>query len=172
MTIANRIANGVASTVAKQVANHIGPDPDPDPDLKLNPDLEVQRRSYSGDPGSLRSGEPDSSNRSAPSAARLGIYFRVVDDVLARERFATLSDLVEAAKRRCARLRIPYDGGQIQEAVSRMSDRRIGLVEAPTPATTTRRADTRPLTRAEARAILDDLGITVREIPTTGRGTR
>jgi hypothetical protein len=160
------IAKHVATTLAKRVANRIGPVPDPDPDLIPVQKLEVQGQSSTGDLGSFRSGEPNPSIRSAPqSAAKLGIYFRIIDDVLSRERFATLSELVEASKRRCARLRIPYDRGQIQEAVSRMSERRIGLVERPTTPTTTRRADTRPLSRAEARAILEDLGINVREIP-------
>lgn len=71
------------------------------------------------------------------------LLVRVLDGVLQQETFDTLPDLVEALKCACARYRIAYDGAACWRAITRLEHGRQRLL----------------LSRADARAILQELGI-------------
>lgn len=116
----------------------------------------------------LRSGSVLPAIRSAPSARDvhaerekyIRLVLRIVTVVLREERSTCLSDLVEAVKCRCARAQIPYGRGEvIAAALSRLDrDRRLVFAVPVTPPAPDVR-DVRPLTRAEARYFLDELGV-------------
>lgn len=50
----------------------------------------------------------------------LGVYKKLISDALRSERFEYVADLVDVVKCECARLRIPYDRGQVTTAIGDM----------------------------------------------------
>lgn len=96
-----------------------------------------------------------------------GVYVVVVSDVLKREKFTCLADLMEAVKVACARRKIPYDGRKVYRAVSLVEANRHGVIDAPkprVPIVTAKNVDAmmgRPVTKAEAMDCLRTLGIAV-----------
>lgn len=92
------------------------------------------------------------------------IYLSVVSDILRREKFTTMSDLMEAVKSACARQRIPYDDPSVWKAVRLADANRHGVVGAPAPKFRVTDHDIRsgrPLTQAETIDCLRNLGIVV-----------
>lgn len=105
----------------------------------------------------------------------LGVYFKVVEDVLRVERFTHLSDLIEAVKVRCAKLKIQYSAGQVQTVIARMKDDRLSIqVPRKYAEIAHQSADHEPLTRAEAAglALKFGAGAIMKHIPSVPRFTR
>jgi hypothetical protein len=91
--------------------------------------------------------------------AGVGLYARVISDVLANGRLNELPDIVEEAKARCIALHIPYNHEQFHIALARLVPR------FPRPQTSENNrelyrvgAATEPLSRAEAAAVIASLG--------------
>jgi len=77
---------------------------------------------------------------------------KIVRDLIGREHFASVVDLTEALKQRCARLRIAWTNHDIREAY-RVIESNRSLVQPPPPEIVVPRVD-RPVvfTRKDARA--------------------
>ena len=89
----------------------------------------------------------------------LGVYFKIVEDVLAGERFTHLSDLIEAVKCRCAKLKIKYAAGQVQTVIARMKDDRLSIQVPKKYAEIAKVSEPHePLTRAEAAGLAQKYG--------------
>lgn len=58
------------------------------------------------------------------------VYLKLASDTLRGGRFETYADLVDAMKTACARLRVPYDGPAINQAVRTIALRRGGVLVA------------------------------------------
>src|SRR5262249_22641589 len=92
----------------------------------------------------------------------LRLVVRVLQDVVRREQFDRISDVAEALKTRCARLRIPYDSGLVSAAIDQV-ERGGQLPICPLPAArrwlkTERLGDgPPPLTRDEAATIMAEI---------------
>lgn len=80
------------------------------------------------------------------------VYVKVVGDVLRRERFTSIGDLVEAVKRECVRLRLPYASGQVERAIAGVPDQIARTIPILSPAAPEPPVESRPLTRDEAAA--------------------
>jgi len=91
------------------------------------------------------------------------LIVRVLQDVVAHQRFATYGDLVETLKCRCARLRVPYDSGLIAAAVDRLErGGKTPIIPAPVASRVVEPIPDEPLiSRGSATAILRQLGLTV-----------
>lgn len=84
----------------------------------------------------------------------LGVYFKIVEDVLRGETFTMVADLIEAVKMRCAKLKIPYSGGQVQTVIARMKDERLAIaVPRKYAELTDKGTGSEPLTKAEAAGL-------------------
>jgi hypothetical protein len=94
------------------------------------------------------------------------LIVRVLQDLVRRETFDSYGDLKEALKRRCAKLRIPYDAGLITDALDRLEEGgRRPLVPVVIPASVNpAAAQPKPIGRADAARILERLGVVVPEI--------
>lgn len=105
----------------------------------------------------------------------LGIYVKVISDVLKEKPFEMYAELVESVKVRCAKLGLPYLDGQVQRAIALIGSKRF---EAQVPRRSQelvqQGAPHEPLTRAEAAGILASLGAQriVRSIPEVERITQ
>jgi len=89
----------------------------------------------------------------------LGVYFKIVEDVLSGERFTHLSDLIEAVKCRCAKLKIKYASGQVQTVIARMKDDRLSIQVPKKYAEIAKVSEPHePLTRAEAAGLAQKYG--------------
>ncbi len=84
------------------------------------------------------------------------IYLRLATEALRTERFlASVSELSDAVKTRCAKLKIPYDGHQVDRALALLIGR---WVPAEGPRQKRReRPQFQPLSRSEAAAIWQHL---------------
>lgn len=84
----------------------------------------------------------------------IGLYMRIVSDVLAEDRFDDVSDAIEEAKRRCATWKINYDTTQFHAAVARLIAR--FPFRAPKGKAELYRVGeaTEPLSKAEAAGIV------------------
>lgn len=100
------------------------------------------------------------------------VYLAIVSAALKAERFTHLADLIEEVKVRCAKLKIDYSAGQVQAAIARLDDGRLGL-QAPTKIVTLldEGRDNAPLTRAEAAGWMTKLGAIAKSIPSVPRFT-
>src|SRR6185436_1184104 len=80
----------------------------------------------------------------------------LVHELVKVQRFAEMGDLVESVKRRCARLRIPYDGGLVTEAIRSVSRTRPVLADAPQPERIRHEviADSQQMSREDASRLL------------------
>lgn len=84
------------------------------------------------------------------------LYLRLATEVLRTERFmASIADLSDVLKTRCATLKIPYDGHQIDRALALLTGRWVPS-EGPR-AERSQRAEHPPLSRAEAARIWEKL---------------
>lgn len=99
----------------------------------------------------------------------LGVYFKLISDVLKSEQFEMLADMTEAIKARCGRLKIPYHDGQVHAALSKLDqDKRLKFrVEMPRKYEELLDVgrDHAPLTRAEAAGWMVKLGAIAKSIP-------
>lgn len=94
------------------------------------------------------------------------IYTAVVSGCLAREKFATLADLLEAVKVACATKKIPYDGQKVWKAVRLVNANRGGVLDIkgvpkPRPEDLVDVTDSRPVTHKEAVAFVQQYGFDV-----------
>jgi hypothetical protein len=100
-------------------------------------------------------------------ATHLRLLVRVLQTVLREDTYASVGDVAEALKIRCARLRIPYDGGLVSAAIEQLEQGgRTPIVDTrdrPTPAP----AQEAPadLDRATAARLLAELRVRVRSVP-------
>lgn len=89
------------------------------------------------------------------------VYVAVVSDVLKRERFTCMADLMEAVKVACGRRKIHYDGRKVWRAVSLVDANRNGVIDAPKPKFQVTPNDFgRPVTKDEAVDFCRTLGMT------------
>lgn len=90
----------------------------------------------------------------------IGVYLKLAREILRAETFANLGELLEAVKCACARARIPYAGGQVHAAISRIqSDEGLSFEAAVAVPSKYRELldagrDNQPLTHAEACGII------------------
>jgi hypothetical protein len=104
----------------------------------------------------------------------LGVYFKIVEDVLKAERFTMVADLIEAVKVRCAELRIPYSGGQVTTVIARMKDDRLRIAVPKKYAELTERGEGyEPFTKPEAAAMMLKWGgfAAIKHMPSVPRFT-
>jgi hypothetical protein len=85
----------------------------------------------------------------------VGVISAVVHDVLKTDQFESLSDLAEAVKTRCARLKIPYHAGVVTEAIHLVERTRPVVCDLKSHNTNRSHIerieqDVRPITREEA----------------------
>lgn len=89
------------------------------------------------------------------------LVVRVLQDVVSRDRFATYSDLADALKTRCRKLKIPYDSTLVSDAIDRLEmggKTRIVAPAAPTEAPShAAETDTRDCSRSEAASLYREL---------------
>lgn len=92
-----------------------------------------------------------------------GVYLAVIADLLKRERFTCVADLMEAAKRACARQKIPYNGSRIYRAIAIADARRHGILDAPKPLVRPATVEDigRPPTKAEALDFFRMIGFNI-----------
>lgn len=86
----------------------------------------------------------------------LALYKKLISVVLREQHPATFADLVEDVKCRCARLRLPYGHGQIDDAIAGMGYRVADALQ-PVPDAQRRvevKEANRGLTRVESRAAM------------------
>lgn len=86
-----------------------------------------------------------------------GVYVKLVSEVLAREKFRLLADLIEAVKTACVEQKIPYDGDLVWKAVKLVDASRQGVIDAPKVRAYVPPVDDyaeRPISREEAKKIL------------------
>jgi hypothetical protein len=105
----------------------------------------------------------------------LGIYTKVISDVLRDARFDLYAEFVEAVKVRCANLLLPYHEGQVQRALTLMGGARFERQVPPRSQELVHVGGRHePLTRAEAAGILASLGAQrmVKSIPEVERITQ
>lgn len=101
------------------------------------------------------------------------VYMAIVSAALRAERFTHLSDLIEEVKVRCAKLKIKYSDGQVQAAIARLDDGRLGIQTPPKLAALLDEGrDNQLLTRAEAAGWMSRLGLIAKTIPDVPRFTR
>lgn len=94
-----------------------------------------------------------------PSVTATKLVVRVLQDLVARDRFDTYADLAEALKVRCARLKIPYHAGLISDAIDQVErGGKTPLILRPTPRRPIERVDEPPPSHEEAIATLRRLG--------------
>ena len=94
-------------------------------------------------------------------ADRSRLLAKLVRSLLASEHFDSLSDLTDALKFRCARLRIDWTADDIGTAFRLIaSNRRLPGLPLAAPRRV-ERLDEVPVTRADAAAILRRLGVTL-----------
>lgn len=100
------------------------------------------------------------------------VYLAIVSAALKAERFTHLADLIEEVKVRCAKLKIDYSVGQVQAAIARLDDGRLGI-QAPKKIMELldEGRDNAPLTRAEAAGWMVKLGAIAKSIPSVPRFT-
>jgi len=104
----------------------------------------------------------------------LGIYTKVISDVLNEGQFEMYAELLEAVKVRCAKLKLPYLDGQVHRAFALIGNSRFEKqVPRRSQELVQRGAPHEPLTRAEAAGIVASLGAQrmVRSIPEVERIT-
>jgi hypothetical protein len=87
----------------------------------------------------------------------IAVYVRIVSEVLREIGDAHFSDIVEAAKCRCATLRIPYHGDRLHAAIARLVPRFPFRPAASQAALYDVAAPSAPLSRAEASGALGRL---------------
>ena len=103
--------------------------------------------------------------------AHLGVYVRLVSEVLSEGPTGSLSELIETVKERCVHARIPYNGQRVSDAVALVYAGRGGarVITPRWPVPPDKDADKpdAPITRQDAAAIVKRLGIAVpfRSIP-------
>jgi len=103
----------------------------------------------------------------------LGVYVKLVSDALKGQTFESLSDLTEAVKTHCARLKIQYDYGAVARAIASLNDERIRLQAPKRYAPPPRPIDDAPIGKEEATEICRRLGIKVpfKSVPAVSRRT-
>jgi hypothetical protein len=93
------------------------------------------------------------------------LIVRVLQELVARERFECYGDLKEALKCRLARLKIPYDGGLIAEALDRLEEGgRRPLITTPPAAVPGPIVHVTPISQADAVRLLERFGVVVKPI--------
>lgn len=93
-----------------------------------------------------------------------GVIAAVIHELLKAESFSSIADLKEAIKCRCATLRIPYDATAVYEAldlVERTRETVPSRLPRGNPQHIERQDGPTPVSRAEAAAILQRLGVRV-----------
>lgn len=100
----------------------------------------------------------------APNQTRL--FAKIIRDLLSSETFDSLSDLTAAVKDRCAKLRIPYQDGAVNGAMTLIASN----TQLTLPPPQLQRVSKHPteavseapvITQAQAAAILQRLGVRV-----------
>lgn len=86
----------------------------------------------------------------------LGIYLRLITDVLATERIESVSDLADALKVRCVREKIAYDADRIDRAIqiAAADGKRVRMQPRATVLPTIEQVKHAPISAAEAREFL------------------
>lgn len=109
----------------------------------------------------------------AEATPNRSVYLSIVSAALKAEQFTSIADLTEDVKRRCAALKLPYDDGQVQAAISRLDDRRLNIQRKTVHSDLLEEGvGSAPMTRAEAAGWLARLGAIVKPMPTVPRWTR
>jgi len=92
--------------------------------------------------------------------ASQSVITAVVHELLKRESFSTYVDLAETVKDRCAKLRLPYDAGRVNDAIRVVERTRPCVTQQPVAYPRRRERDAvRPVSKADATRILAGLGI-------------
>ena len=102
--------------------------------------------------------------RSPAAPERSRIYEKIISDLLHERAYELIAELVADTKERCARLRIPYEHHEIDEALTVMRERLQREVVTPPAPGRSELAPT-PLTRDEAAAILARLKVAPKVVP-------
>jgi len=100
------------------------------------------------------------------------VIVRVLQDMIAVCPFESYADLADELKWRCAKLKIPYDGGLISDAIARLEAGgrkpiiflRDVVASVPVPPA---RTPEPPLTRAAAAKLIEQLKVRINEMPAT-----
>lgn len=91
----------------------------------------------------------------------IGVYSKVLSDVIRRLPDAEFTDVVEEAKRECARLKIKLNPDRFNAAVSRVNSR-IGFRPPAAKRELFEESESgQPLTKAEAAGLVAKFGLTV-----------
>jgi hypothetical protein len=88
-----------------------------------------------------------------------GVVAAVLLELLKLEHFDSYADLADALKSRCARLRIPYDCGEISRAIEQVEAVRGPVIASRLPRRLVEREPEPGIGHDEAAAILRHLGI-------------
>jgi hypothetical protein len=97
----------------------------------------------------------------------LGIYLRLISDILRTERIETIADLSEALKTRCVKERIWYDAARVHQSIQIAASDGKRRLNTPLQVPTAEHVDDRPTSAAEAREVLRELGLAkaVKQMP-------
>lgn len=82
------------------------------------------------------------------------LYTKIVSELMAAQSFESFSDLVDATKRECVRLKITYNAGHIAAAISMIQPRFQVRVSPKTAELLETAADGEPIGKAEAAGLL------------------